>query len=102
MRRLIWGFAGRTYHIVGDPMTWLIYFLPMQELQAIANAHFGSAESQPQPDETETQEQPRADDVDDEERDDPSDLRTDERVRDFLRQAEQGDEGNLQFYTRLK
>ena len=78
-------------------MPWLIYFLPMQELQAIVNDHFGSAESQPKPDETETQEQPRADDVDDEERDDPPDLRTDERVRDFLRQAEQGDEGNLHF-----
>ena len=25
MRRLIWGFAGRTYHIVGNRMHWLIY-----------------------------------------------------------------------------
>ena len=25
MRRLIWGFAGRTYHIVGNLMHWLIY-----------------------------------------------------------------------------
>ena len=24
MRRLIWGFAGRTYHIVGNLMHWLI------------------------------------------------------------------------------
>ena len=24
MRRLIWGFAGRTYHIVGNLMSWLI------------------------------------------------------------------------------
>ena len=23
MRRLIWGFAGRTYHIVGNLMHWL-------------------------------------------------------------------------------
>ena len=28
MRRLIWGFAGRTYHIFGNLMHWLIlYFL---------------------------------------------------------------------------
>ena len=26
MRRLIWGFAGRTYHIVGNFMHWLICF----------------------------------------------------------------------------
>ena len=25
MRRLIWGFAGRTYHIVGNLIHWLIY-----------------------------------------------------------------------------
>ena len=25
MRRLIWGIAGRTYHIVGNLMRWLIY-----------------------------------------------------------------------------
>ena len=25
MRRLIWGFAGRTYHIVGNLMHWLNY-----------------------------------------------------------------------------
>ena len=27
MRRLIWGFAGRTYHIVGSHMSQLIYCL---------------------------------------------------------------------------
>ena len=26
MRRLIWGFAGRTYHIVGNLMHWLICY----------------------------------------------------------------------------
>ena len=26
MRRLIWGFAGRTYHIVGNLMHWLNYY----------------------------------------------------------------------------
>ena len=26
MRRLIWGFPGRTYHIVGNLMHWLIYY----------------------------------------------------------------------------
>ena len=25
MRSLIWGFAGRAYHIVGNPMHWLHY-----------------------------------------------------------------------------
>ena len=27
MRRLIWGFAGRTYHIVGNLMHWLIWLI---------------------------------------------------------------------------
>ena len=26
MCRLIWGFAGRTYHIVGNLMHWLIFY----------------------------------------------------------------------------
>ena len=26
MRWLIWGLAGRTYHIVGNLMSWLIYY----------------------------------------------------------------------------
>ena len=29
MRRLIWGFAGRTYHIVGNLMHWLKYNFQM-------------------------------------------------------------------------
>ena len=39
--------------------------------------------------------------MDEEKRDGPSDLRTDERFQDFLRQAEQGGEGNLQYQTKL-
>ena len=32
MRRLIWGFAGRTYHIVGNLMHWLKFY----DIQIIA------------------------------------------------------------------
>ena len=47
--------------------------IPIQELDAIVNDHFGSGDAQTQStnDEAELQEQPRADDVDKEERDDP-------------------------------
>ena len=48
----------------------------MQELDEIVNDHFGSGDAQTQStnDEAELQEQPRADDVDEEETDDPGPL----------------------------
>ena len=47
--------------------------IPVQELDEIANDHFGSGDVQTQSsyDEAELQEQPQADDVDEVERDDP-------------------------------
>ena len=52
-----------------------MFIIPIQELDEIVNDRFGSGDAQIQStnDETELQEQPRADDVDQEERDDPSD-----------------------------
>ena len=52
-----------------------MFIIPIQELEEIVNDHFGSSDSQTQStyDEAELQEQPRADDVDEEERDDPPD-----------------------------
>ena len=49
--------------------------ISIQELDDIVNDHFGSGDAQTQStyDEVALQEQPRADDVDEEERDDPSD-----------------------------
>ena len=50
-------------------------FIPTQELDEIVNDHFGSGDAQTLStnDEVELQEQLRADDVDEEERDDPPD-----------------------------
>ena len=52
-----------------------MFIIPIQELDEIVNDHFGSgdAHTQSNNDEEELQEQPRADDVDEEERDDPPD-----------------------------
>ena len=52
-----------------------MFIIPIQELNEIVNAHFGSGDAQTQStnDEADLQEQPRADDVDEEERDDPPD-----------------------------
>ena len=52
-----------------------MFIIPIQEVDEVVNAHFGSGDVQTQStnDEAELQEQPRADDVDDEERDDPPD-----------------------------
>ena len=52
-----------------------MFIIPMQELDEIVNDHFGSGDAQAQStnDEAELQEQPRADDVNEEERDDPPD-----------------------------
>ena len=54
-----------------------MFIIPIQELDEIhvVNDHFGSGDAKTQStnDEPELQEQPRADDVDEEERDDPSD-----------------------------
>ena len=49
-----------------------MFIIPIQELD---ECHFGSGDAQIQStnDEAELQEQPRADDIDEEERDDPSD-----------------------------
>ena len=49
--------------------------IPIQELDEIVNDHFrsGHAQIQSTNDEAELQEQPQADDVDEEERDDPPD-----------------------------
>ena len=53
-----------------------MFIIPIQELDEIVNDHFGSGDAQTQSinDEAELQEQPRADDVDEEERDDPPHL----------------------------
>ena len=52
-----------------------MFIIPIEELDEIVNAYFGSGDAQTQStnDEAELQEQPRADDVDEEERDDPPD-----------------------------
>ena len=52
-----------------------MFISPIQELDEIVNDHFGSGDAQTQStnDEAEVQEPPRADDVDEEERDKPSD-----------------------------
>ena len=52
-----------------------MFIIPAQELHEIVNDHFGSGHVQSQSinDEADLQEQPRADDVDEEERDDPRD-----------------------------
>ena len=52
-----------------------MFVIPIQELDEKVNDHFGSGDAQTQStyDEAELQEQPRADDVDEEERDDPPD-----------------------------
>ena len=51
-----------------------MFIIPIQELDEIVNDHFGSGDAQTQStnEEVELQEQPRADDVDEEERDDPN------------------------------
>ena len=50
-----------------------MFIIPIQELDEIVNDHFGSGDAQTQStnDKAELQEQPRADDVDEEDRDDP-------------------------------
>ena len=52
-----------------------MFIIPIQELDEIVNDHFGSGDAQTQStnDEAELQEQPRADDVDEDDRDDPPD-----------------------------
>ena len=52
-----------------------MFIIPTQELDEIVNDHFGSCDAKTQStnDEAELQEQLRADDVDEEERDGPSD-----------------------------
>ena len=46
MRRLVWGFAGCTYHIVGNLMSWLDHYLEhfhrlyMSHIQAQIRLHF--------------------------------------------------------------
>ena len=52
-----------------------MFIIPIQELHEIVNNHFGSGDAQTQSanDEAELQEGPRADDVDQEDRDDPWD-----------------------------
>ena len=52
-----------------------MFKIPIQELDEVVNDHFGSgvAQTYSTNDEAELQEQPRADDVDEEERDDPPD-----------------------------
>ena len=54
-----------------------MFIIPIQELKEIVNDRFGNGDAQTQStnDEAEQQEQLRADDVDDEERDDPTWLR---------------------------
>ena len=51
-----------------------MFIAPVQEIDERGNDHFGSGDAQTQStnDEAELQEQPRADDVDEEERDEPS------------------------------
>ena len=52
-----------------------MFIIPIQELDEIVNDHFGRgvAQTQSTNDKAELQEQPRADDVNEEERDDPPD-----------------------------
>ena len=52
-----------------------MFIIPIQELDEVVNDHFGSGDAQTQStnDKAELQEQPQADDVDEEERDDPPD-----------------------------
>ena len=52
-----------------------MFIIPIQELDEIVNDHFrsGDAKTQSTNAEAKLQEQPRADDVDEEERDDPPD-----------------------------
>ena len=52
-----------------------MFIIHIQELDEIVDDHFGSGDAQTQStsDKAELQEQPRADDVDEEERDDPPD-----------------------------
>ena len=58
-----------------------MFIIPMQELDEIVNNHFGSGDAQTQStnDEEELKEQPQADDVDEEERDDPLNLENESR-----------------------
>ena len=55
--------------------------ITIQELDGIVNERFGSGDAQTQStnDEAELQEQPRADDVDEDERDDPPDWENERR-----------------------
>ena len=50
-----------------------MFIIPIQELGKVVNDHFGTGDAQTQTtnDDAELQEQPRADDVDEEEGDDP-------------------------------
>ena len=50
-----------------------MFIIPIQDLHEIVNDHFesGDAQTQSANDEAELQEEPRADDVDQEDRDDP-------------------------------
>ena len=52
-----------------------MFIIPIQELDDIVNDHFGSGDAQTQStnDEAELQKQPWANDIDEEERDDPPD-----------------------------
>ena len=50
-----------------------MFIIPIQKLDEIVNDHFGSGDAQSTNDEAELQEQTRADDLDEEERDDPPD-----------------------------
>ena len=52
-----------------------MFIIPIQDLDKIVNGHFGSGDAQTKStnDEAELQEQARAADVDEKERDDPSD-----------------------------
>ena len=38
MRRLVWAFAGRTYHIVGNLMPWLNYIQRLSDIDKIATS----------------------------------------------------------------
>ena len=63
-----------------------MFIIPIQELHEIVNGHFGSGDAQTQStnNEAELQEQPRADDVDEEESDDPPDWEKNESRPLFL------------------
>ena len=52
-----------------------MFIIPIEELDEIVNDHFGNGDAQTQSTNAgaELQEQPRADDIDEEERDDPPD-----------------------------